>query len=79
VRAAAAFRQLGQPADAAEMDLLHGGILLDADRPDLAEPILRAALNSAPAGTPLQRSASHTLALTLERLGRTAEARPAGG
>ncbi|GAA4517401.1 hypothetical protein GCM10023191_089820 [Actinoallomurus oryzae] len=74
-RAATAFRRLGRPADAAEMDLLHGGMLLDADRPDLAEPILRAALNAAPAGTPLHLSASQALALTLERLGRTAEAR----
>lgn len=57
------------------MDLLHGGMLLDADRPDLAEPILRAALNAAPAGTALHLSASQALALTLERLGRTAEAR----
>jgi tetratricopeptide (TPR) repeat protein len=74
-RAAAAFRQIGQPADAAEMDLLHGGILIDADRPDLAEPVVRAALNSALAGSPLRVSAARTLALVLERLGRTAEAR----
>ena len=74
-RAAAAFRQIGRPADAAEMDLLHGGILIDADRPDLAEPVVRAALNSAPAGSPPHLSAARTLALVLDRLGRTAEAR----
>ncbi|MGI5228718.1 hypothetical protein [Actinoallomurus sp. CA-142502] len=73
-RAAAAFRRLGRPAEAAEMDLLHGGVLLDADRPDLAEPVLRAAFDSAPPESPLRVSAAHALARALERLGRAGEA-----
>ncbi|MEO3872239.1 hypothetical protein ABGB18_25790 [Nonomuraea sp. B12E4] len=60
-RAAAAFRQVGEPADAARMDLLHARTLIRLDRPDLAEPLLRTLLEAFGHETPLHQSAARAL------------------
>ncbi|MGA8117753.1 MAG: hypothetical protein WCA46_29305 [Actinocatenispora sp.] len=72
-RAAAAYRQAGVPEEAVRMELLRGRILLTADRPDLAEPVLRSAVDAAD-GMPVRAAALDALAETLERVGRSDEA-----
>ncbi|MFC4109433.1 hypothetical protein [Micromonospora zhanjiangensis] len=69
------LRSIGAFAEAAQAELLAGELLLRTDRPDDAERLLRTVLGGLPVGGPLAGRAAWLLTATLERLGRTAEAR----
>jgi tetratricopeptide (TPR) repeat protein len=70
---AAAFRHAGEWAGAAELELFRAALFTKADRPDLAEPVLRATLAECP-GPEVGAGVAEFLANTLDRLGRDAEA-----
>jgi len=70
---AAAFRQAGEWAGAAELELFRAAVYTRADRPDLAEPVLRETLAQCP-DPEVGAGVAEFLADTLDRLGRGAEA-----
>ncbi|HYH29125.1 MAG TPA: tetratricopeptide repeat protein [Pseudonocardia sp.] len=72
-RGAAAFRQAGEWAGAVELELFRAALFTRADRPDLAEPVLRATLDECP-DPEVGAGVAEFLADTLERLGRGREA-----
>ena len=57
-----------------QADLLHAELLLRLDRPDRAEPVLRAALRTAPRSSPAEETGAWLLCEALEALGRGGEA-----
>jgi hypothetical protein len=68
------FRSIQAFSEAAHAELLRGELLLRADRPEEAEPLLRAVLAGAPTGSPIAASAAWLLSESLLALGREAEA-----
>ncbi|MGH3489641.1 MAG: hypothetical protein ACRDP8_17265, partial [Actinopolymorphaceae bacterium] len=73
VQAADYYREVGNTVEAVKMDLLRGRILA-VETPDLAIPVLRAALGAAVDIPPLHRLVARTLAATLDGMGQTDEA-----
>jgi len=71
---AAAFRSIDAYSEGVLAELLHGELLLRADRPAEAEPVLRAALGGLPPDAEPVGHAAWLLAMALEALGRVDEA-----
>jgi tetratricopeptide (TPR) repeat protein len=72
---AAAFRSIDAYSEGVLAELLHGELLLRADRPAEAEPVLRAALGGLPPDADPVGHAAWLLATALDALGRADEAR----
>lgn len=71
---APAFRSIEAFAEAAEADLIHGDVLLDLDRPEDAEPLLRSTLAGLPRDADEVYSAAWRLVRALAALGRDHDA-----